>query len=192
MTNRRTENTKLSLPVSESRDHIQGPITAPVTLVEYGDYECPYCAQAYLITKEIQERLGDKLCFVFRNFPVTKIRPHAFETALAVEASAAQGKFWEMYDYLFKHGQAVTNDSLRRSAASLGLDLPRFDREFYDRIYSNHIDEDIQSGNSSGVKGTPTFFIDGELYDGSWDLDSLLGALDEESIFSWRRTNNSI
>jgi protein-disulfide isomerase len=122
-------------------------------LVEYGDYECPYCAQAYLITKEIQERLGDKLCFVFRNFPITKIRPHAYETALAAEAAAAQGKFWDMYDSLFKHGQAVTNDSLRRSAASLGLNLTRFDSEFHDRVYSNHIDEDIQSGNSSGVKG---------------------------------------
>ena len=192
MTKRRTENTKLSLPVSESRDHIQGPVTAPVTLVEYGDYECPYCAQAYLITKEIQERLGDKLCLVFRNFPVTKIRPHAYETALAVEAAAAQGKFWEMYDYLFKHGQSVTDDSLRRSAANLGLNLTRFDREFHDRIYSNHIDEDIQSGNRSGVNGTPTFFINGELYDGAWDLDNLLGALDEESIFSWRQSNSSI
>jgi protein-disulfide isomerase len=186
MTNRRIENTKLSLPVSGSRDHIQGTVTAPATLVEYGDYECPYCAQAYLITKEIQERLGDKLCLVFRNFPVTKIRPHAYETALAVEAAAAQGKFWEMYDYLFKHGQAVTDDSLRRYAANLGLNLTRFDREFHDRIYSNHIDEDIQSGNSSGVNGTPTFFINGELYNGAWDLDNLLGALDEESIFSWK------
>jgi protein-disulfide isomerase len=186
MTRRRAENTtKLSLPVNESRDHIQGPITAPVSLVEYGDYECPYCAQAYLITKEIQERLGNKLRFVFRNFPITKIRPHAYETALAAEAAAAQDKFWEMYDYLFKHGQAVTNDSLRRSAANLGLNLTRFDREFHDRIYSSHIDEDIQSGKSSGVKGTPTFFINGELYNRSWDLDSLLGALDEESVFSW-------
>ena len=87
MTKRHAGNTKLSLPVSESRDHIQGPATAPVTLVEYGDYECPYCAQAYLITKEIQERLGDKLRFVFRNFPITKIRPHAYETALAAEAA---------------------------------------------------------------------------------------------------------
>ena len=83
MTKRQAGKTKLSLPVSESRDHMQGPATAPVTLVEYGDYECPYCAQAYLITKEIQERLGDKLRFVFRNFPITKIRPHAYETALA-------------------------------------------------------------------------------------------------------------
>jgi protein-disulfide isomerase len=187
MGRRKSGNTKLSLLVTESRDHIQGPITAPVTLVEYGDYECPYCAQAYLITKEIQERLGDKLRFVFRNFPITKIRPHAYETALAAEAAAAQGKFWEMYDYLFKHGQAVTNDSLRRSAASLGLNLTKFDSEFYERMYSNHIDEDIQSGNSSGVKGTPTFFINGELYNGSWDLDSLLGTLDEESVFSWKQ-----
>ena len=93
-----------------------------------------------------------------------------------------------MYDYLFKHGQGVTNDSLRRSAPSLGLNLAKFDSEFHDRIYSNHIDEDLQSGNNSGVKGTPTFFINGELYDGSWDLDSLLGALDEESIFSWRQS----
>ena len=105
MTKRKAENIKPTLPVSESRDHIQGPVNAPVTLVEYGDYECPYCAQAYLITKEIQERLGDKLRFVFRNFPVTKIRPHAYETALAAEAAAAQGKFWDMYDYslLFMH-----------------------------------------------------------------------------------------
>lgn len=192
MTRGKAQNIKLSLPVSESRDHILGPITAPVTLVEYGDYECPYCAQAYLITEEIQERLGDKLRFVFRNFPVTKIRPHAYETALAAEAAAAQGKFWEMYDYLFKHGQAVTNDSLRRSAASLGLNLTRFDSEFHDRIYSNHIDEDIQSGKNSGVKSTPTFFINGELYNDAWDLDSLLGALDEESVFSWRLTDSSV
>lgn len=192
MTRGKAQNIKLSLLVSESRDHILGPVTAPVTLVEYGDYECPYCAQAYLITKEIQERLGDKLRFVFRNFPVTKIRPHAYETALAAEAAAAQGKFWEMYDYLFKHGQAVTNDSLRRSAASLGLNLTRFDSEFHDRIYSNHIDEDIQSGKNSGVKSTPTFFINGELYNDAWDLDSLLGALDEESVFSWRLTDSSV
>src|ERR671922_2463347 len=117
----KSENIKLTMPVSESRDHIQGSANAPVTLVEYGDYECPYCAQAYLITKEIQERLGSKLRFVFRNFPVTKVRPHAYEAALAAETAAAQGKFWEMYDYLFKHGQWVTNDNLRRSTAKLGL-----------------------------------------------------------------------
>jgi protein-disulfide isomerase len=178
------ENIKLTLPVSESRDHIQGPINAPITLVEYGDYQCPYCAQAYMIIKEIQERLGSKLRFVFRNFPLTKVRPHAY--------AAAQGKFWEMYDYLFKHGQVVTEDNLRRSAANLGLNGARFDRELLDRTYSRHVDEDIQSGKSSGVKSTPTFFINGDRYNGAWDLDTLLNALDEEGVFSWRQTNGSI
>ena len=192
MANRKTENIKLTLPVSKSRDHIQGPVTAPITLVEYGDYECPYCAQAYMITKEIQERLGSKLCFVFRNFPLTKVRPHAYKAAIAAETAAAQGKFWEMYDYLFKHGQVVTEDNLRRSAANLGLNVARFDREFLDLTYSRHVDEDIQSGKSSGVKSTPTFFINGDSYNGAWDLDSLLSALDEEGVFSWRQTNSSI
>jgi protein-disulfide isomerase len=191
MTKRKAENIKLTLPVSESRDHIQGPVNAPVTLVEYGDYECPYCAQAYMITKEIQERLGSKLCFVFRNFPLTKVRPHAYEADLESETAADQDKFWEMYDYLFKHGQAINDDSLRRSAANLGLSLTKFDREFLDRTYSNHVDEDIQSAKNSGVKSTPTFFINGDRYNGAWDLDSLLGALDEESVFSWRQANSS-
>jgi len=182
-------NMQLTLPVSESRDHIQGPSTAAVTLVEYGDFECPYCAQAYMITKEIQERLGSKLRFVFRNFPLTEVRPHAYEAAIAAETAAAQGKFWEMYDYLFKHGQVVTDDNLRLSAANLGLNATKFDREFLDRTYSRHVDEDIQSGKSSGVRSTPTFFINGDNYNGAWDLDSLLGALDEASVFSWRQTN---
>jgi protein-disulfide isomerase len=140
--------------------------------------------QGFMITKEIQERLGSKLCFVFRNIPLTRVRPHAYETA------AAQGKFWEMYDYLFKHGQAINDDSLRRSAANLGLSLTKFDREFLDRTYSSHVDEDIQSAKNSGVKSTPTFFIDRDHYNGAWDLDSLLGALDEESVFNWRQTNS--
>jgi protein-disulfide isomerase len=186
------ENARLTLLVSESRDHIQGPINAAITLVEYGDYQCPYCAQAYMIIKEIQERLGSKLRFVFRNFPLTKVRPHAYNAAIAAETAAAQGKFWEMYDYLFKHGQVVTDDNLRRSAANLGLNLNRFDREFLDRTYSSHVDENIESGKSSGVKSTPTFFINGDRYDGAWDLDTLLNALDEEGVFSWRQTNSSI
>ena len=185
----KSENLKLTMPVSQSRDHIQGPSTAPVTLLEYGDFECPYCAQAYIIIKEAQERLGSKLRFVFRNFPVTKVRPHAYETALAAETAAAQGKFWEMYDYLFKHGQWITNDNLRQSAAKLGLGIAGFDRDFLDRRYSSHIDEDIESAESSNVKSTPTFFINEDRYNGQWDLDSLISALDEESVFSWRQTN---
>jgi protein-disulfide isomerase len=187
MSERDINNTQLSFPVNESRDHIQGPVTAAVTLVEYGDYECPYCAQAYLIVKEVQERLGNKVRFVFRNFPLTKLRPHAYQSALAVETAAAQGKFWEMYDFLFKHGQSLT-DNLKLSAAKLGLNVNKFDLEFRDRTYSRHLDEDIQSGEDSGVTKTPTFFINGDRYDDSWDLDSLLGALDEAGVFSWRQT----
>jgi protein-disulfide isomerase len=189
MTRSKTKPQKLSLPVDDSRDHIRGLATAPVTLVEYGDYECPYCAQAYIIIKKVQERLGSKLRFVFRNFPVTKTRPHAYQTALAAEAAAAQGMFWEMYDYLFEHGEADTDDSLRRSAAKLGLDLTRFNHDFLKGSYSSHINEDILSANNSGVKSTPSFFINGDLYDGKWDQDSLLSALDEESVFSWNQEN---
>jgi len=159
MTKRKAaENIKLTLPVSESRDHIQGPVTAPITLVEYGDYECPHCAQAYMITKEIQERLGSKLRFVFRNFPLIKVRPHAYKAAIAAETAAAQGKFWEMYDYLFKHGLAASDDNLRRSAANLGLNVARFDREFLDLTYSRHVDEDIQSGKQWGKKYSNIFY----------------------------------
>lgn len=189
MSEKDNNTTQLSFPVSESRDHIQGPLSAAVTLVEYGDYECPYCAQAYLIVKEIQERLGNKVRFVFRNFPLTNLRPHAYQSALAVETAAAQGKFWEMYDFIFKHGQSLTDDNLKLSAAKLGLNVNKFDLEFRDRAYSRHVDEDIQSGEESGVTKTPTFFINGDRYDDSWDLDSLFSALDEASVFSWRETN---
>jgi protein-disulfide isomerase len=184
MSEKDSGNIQLSLPVSESRDHIQGPATAAVTLVEYGDYECPYCAQAYLIVKEVQDR--------FRNYPLSKLRPHSYQSALAVETATAQGKFWEMYDFLFKHGQSLTDDNLRLSAAKLGLQINKFDIEFRNRTYSRHVDEDIQSGEESGVTKTPTFFINGDRYDDSWDLDSLLGALDEASVFNWReQINNS-
>lgn len=193
MTERKeAENVKLTFPVSESRDHIQGPANAAVTLVEYGDYECPFCAQAYLIVKEVQERLGRKLRFVFRSFPLTRLRPHAYQSALAAETAAAQGKFWEMYDFLFKHGQSLTDDNLRLSAAKLGLNVNKFNFEFRDRTYSRHVDEDIHSGKESGVTKTPTFFINEDRYDDSWDLDSLLSALDEAGVFSWRQTDSLV
>jgi protein-disulfide isomerase len=178
---------QLTPPVNESRDHIQGPKSAAVTLVEFGDYECPYCAQAYLIVKEVQERMGNKLRFVFRSFPLTRIRPHAYQAALAVEAAAAQGRFWEMYDFLFSHGQVLTDYNLRESAAKLGLNVGKFDREFHEGTHSRHVDEDIQSGVESGATKTPTFFINGDLHDDSWDLDTLQSALDEASVFSWRQ-----
>jgi protein-disulfide isomerase len=100
--------------------------------------------------------------------------------------------FWEMYDNLFKHGQTNAEENLNQSAASLGLDMVRFNQEFLESTYSSHLDEDIESGKSSGVTKTPTFFINGDRYDGSWDLDSLLGALDEASVFSWKEDGNPV
>jgi protein-disulfide isomerase len=135
--------------------------------------------------------MGSKLRFVFRNYPLTKIRPNAYRVALAAETAAAQNKFWDMYDYLFKHGQVLTEDTLKETAAKLGLDIDKFNREFHDGTYSTHLDEDIESGNDSGVNKTPTFFINEDRYDGNWDLDSLLNALDEESVFSWKQDNGT-
>src|SRR5881398_169960 len=117
-----SETAKLT-PLVSQHDHQQGPETAPVTLVEYGDYECPYCGQAYGIVKEVQRRLGDRLRFVFRNFPLTNAHPHA------ADAAAAQGKFWEMHDYLYEHQQALDDPHLLQAAEHLGLDLARFRQE---------------------------------------------------------------
>src|SRR5436305_12607697 len=119
---------RLTLPVSQ-HDHQQGPETAPVTLVEYGDYECPYCGEAYPIVKEIQRRLGDRLRFVFRNFPLTQSHPHAEHAAEAAEAAAVQGKFWQMHDSLLEHQRPRADAHLAHYAVALNLDRERFERE---------------------------------------------------------------
>lgn len=120
---------KLALPVSSEKDHIQGSMNAPVTLVEYGDYECPYTGQAHPIVKEIQKQLGDRLLFVFRNFPLTQIHAHAEHAAEAAEAAAAQGKFWDMHDYLFKHQRALDDNHLLKYAEEIGINTNKFQNE---------------------------------------------------------------
>ena len=172
-----THGGSLTLPVGE-RDHIQGPATAPVTLVEYGDYECPYCGAAYPIVKEIQRRLGDRLRFVFRNFPITTAHPHAEHAAEAAEAAAAQGKFWEMHDYLYEHQKALVDRKLEEYAGAVGLDVERFDREMTAQAHTGRVREDFMSGVRSGVNGTPSFFINGRRHDDSYDLETLLAALE--------------
>jgi protein-disulfide isomerase len=174
---KRTEIVKLTLPVSDSRDHIQGPTSAPVTLIEYGDYECPYCGQAYPIIKEVQRHLGNKLRFVFRNFPLTEIHPHAQHAAEAAEAAAEQNKFWEMHDYIYEHQQALDDENLEKYAAKLGLDLAKFKNDMSTHDYAGRIRDDFLSGIHSGVNGTPTFYIDGIRYNDSWDLETLLDTL---------------
>ena len=168
----------LTLPVGE-RDHVQGPTTAAVTLVEYGDYECPYCGAAYPIVKEIQRRLGDAVRFVFRNFPLAEMHPHAQHAAEAAEAAGAQEQFWPMHDALYEHQRALDDAHLRRQAAALGLDEGRFDRDLSGHAYAGRVREDVLSGARSGVNGTPTFFINGRRHDGSYDLETLLAALED-------------
>ena len=168
---------QLTLPVSD-RDHAQGPSTAPVTLVEYGDYECPYCGAAYPIVKRLQERLGDRLRFVFRNFPLTAVHPHAEHAAEAAEAAGGQGKFWEMHDYLFEHQRALMDRKLDEYAAAIGLDMERFSRDTEDQVYTDRVRADFMSGVRSGVNGTPTFFINGARHNGPYDFESLLAAIE--------------
>jgi protein-disulfide isomerase len=172
-----TESVKLALPVSRSRDHIQGPDTAPATLVEYGDYECPFCGQAYIIIKQVQNLLGKDLRFVFRNFPLTQVHPHAQHAAEAAESAAVQNKFWEMHDYLYEHQQALDDEHLVQYAATLGLDLSEFVRDISSHVHASHIREDFLSGIRSGVNGTPAFYINGIRYNNSWDLETLLETL---------------
>ena len=171
-----TETVKLTLPVGQ-RDHIQGLDTAPVTLVEYGDYECPYCGDAYPIIKQVQKNLGNKLRFIFRNFPITQIHPHAQHAAEAAEAGAAQNKFWEMHDYLYEHQQALDDNHLEKYASRLGLDITQFNHDTASHAYAQRVREDFLSGVRGGVNGTPTFYINGIRYNGSWNLETLLKTL---------------
>jgi protein-disulfide isomerase len=167
---------RLVMPVSE-RDHVQGPATAPATLVEYGDYECPFCGQAHPIVKAVQARLGPRMRYVFRPFPLTEIHPRALVAAEAAEAAGAQGRFWQMHDLLFENQPAFSDPDLVRYGTALGLDVPRFVTEVAERVYEPRIREDFMSGVRSGVNGTPTFFINGIRHDGPWDVATLTNEL---------------
>jgi protein-disulfide isomerase len=169
----------LAVPVDQARDHTQGPASAAVTLVEYGDYECPYCGAAYPIVKEIQSEVGDRLQFVFRNFPITTSHPHAEQAAEAAEAAASQGRFWEMHDILYENQRHLTDDDLHGYAAQLGLDLDTFDRDLAEHVHAPRVREDFMSGVRSGVNGTPTFYINGRRHDDSYRQDVLLAALEK-------------
>jgi protein-disulfide isomerase len=175
----RTEWTAaLTVPVSDDRDHIHGPADAPVTLVEYGDYECPYCGAAYPIIKDVQARMGNRLRFVFRNFPISTTHPHAERAAEAAEAAAVQGRFWEMHDVLYENQRRLRDEDLRGYAESLGLDVERFVRELAEHTHADHVHEDFMSGVRSGVNGTPTFYVNGARHDDSYETETLLAALE--------------
>jgi protein-disulfide isomerase len=167
---------RLTVPVGPA-DHILGDPDAPVTLLEYGDYECPFCGRAHLVVKEVERLMGPDLCFVFRHFPLAEVHPHALAAAEAADAAGAQGAFWPMHATLFEHQDALEPEDLLGYAEGLGLDLVRFRHDLATHARLAKVKADFMSGVRSGVNGTPTFFIDGERFDGSWELDTLTAAL---------------
>jgi protein-disulfide isomerase len=170
---------ELVSPVT-ARDHAEGPAGAPVTLVEYGDFQCPFCGAAYPVVKALQNKLGKTLRFVFRNFPLTEAHPDALAAATAAEAAALQGKFWEMHDMIFENQESLEADILPVWGEMIGLDLDRFAKDAESKDIAARIKEDRRSGIRSGVNGTPTFFINGMRHDGPPDYEALLAALQAE------------
>ena len=172
------------------RDHILGPAAAVVSLVEYGDYECPFCAESHRTIKRIQQDLGRRLAFAYRHFPLTTMHPHAFRAAEAAEAAAAQGRFWEMHDLLYENRDALEEGDLVQYADALDLDVRRFRSELGDHTHATRIREDVASGTRHGVHGTPTFFINNEPYNGPHDFGALHAALEAVlASSSWRRSS---
>jgi Na+/H+ antiporter NhaA len=169
----------LSDDVVPDRDHIRGSEDAPVTLVEYGDYECPYCGQAEVVIRELLDSFGDDLRYVWRSLPLNDVHPHAQMAAEAAEAAAAQGAFWEMHDKLLDHQDALTALDLGRYAEKLGLDVDRFWDELRDRVHGARVAEDVASADASGVAGTPTFFINGRRHEGAYDIEALTEAVEK-------------
>jgi Na+:H+ antiporter, NhaA family len=180
-----TAPTRLRLPVDPARDHISGAVDAQVTLVEYGDYQCTYCRRAHPGIKRLRdERLPGQLRYVFRHFPNTRLHPQAELAAEAAEAAAAQGRFWDMHEYLFNHQHALDRASLIQGAAELGLDTARFIYEFDNHKHAGRVGKDFVSAQHSGATTTPTFFINDLRYDGPWDEESVLEAV--EKPLGWK------
>ncbi len=167
---------QLSVPVNEN-DHIQGKINAPITMVEYGDYQCPYCGQAYYIVKKVQEYFGDQLRLVFRNFPLAEMHEYAFNAAQSAEIAAIYDKFWEMHDLLFENQENLDTDSLISYAGQLGIDQNEFAEKLESNELAQYVKNQFMSGVESGVNGTPSFYINDYKYEGPWDYENLLSIL---------------
>jgi len=181
-TTRRKQSTSgphLTVPVDEHRDHVAGKNTAPVTLVEYGDYECPYCGEAYPIVKQLQTTFGDQLRFVFRNFPLTQLHPDAEFGAEVAEAAGSRGKFWEMHDFVYENQKRLNDPApfFEFARARLGLDGAAMQQEVAQHRNLPRIQEDFIGGVRSGVNGTPTFYLNGVRHDASYEFDVLAAAI---------------
>jgi protein-disulfide isomerase len=166
----------LVLPIGPG-DHILGDVNAPVTLLEYGDYECPYCGRAHPIVQEVLRRVGPEVRLVFRHFPLAQTHPHALMAAEAAEAAGGQGKFWAMHDTLFENQDALEFDDLVSYAEAVGVNRMRFVQDLEAHTYLQIVKRDFRSGVRSGVNATPTFFIEGERFDEDWDPEILTAAL---------------
>ena len=170
------KSAKLATVIS-AEDHAQGPINAAITLVQYGDYECPYTRLSHHSVHQLQREFSDSLRFVFRHFPLEEIHPHARAASAAAEAAGQQIDFWTMHEYLFEHQKALEDAALRRYAVELGLDSDRFARDRTSRQVESRIERDLASGERSGVIGTPTFYVDGIRHERGYDLESLRSAI---------------
>lgn len=170
--------TKLAVAVS-AKDHRQGDPAAPCTLVEYGDYQCPSCGQAYPIVKRVQKHFGKRLSFVFRNFPLTQIHPYAEPAAETAEFAASYDKFWEMHDLLYENQARLDDDLLVELTEELQLAPAKLLEALETKQFQPHVRADFAGGVRSGVNGTPTFFINGQRHDGSYDYQSMVNAIEE-------------
>ncbi|GAA6525893.1 Na+/H+ antiporter NhaA [Intrasporangium sp. DVR] len=168
----------LDRPVDPEHDHIRGPVSAPVTLLEYADFECPFCGRATGVIKEVRAHFGEDLRYVVRHLPLPDVHPHAELAAAAVEAAAAQGRFWEMHDLLFEHQDALEIEDLAGYAGDLGLDVERFIREIDEGVHEERIRSDVVSAEASGARGTPTFFVGERRHVGPYDAQTLIAELE--------------
>ena len=169
---------RLKVPLSD-RDHVAGPADAPLTLIEYGDYQCPHCGKAYGIVEQVRERFAGRLRFAFRHFPLAKMHPKARLAAEAAEEAAVQGKFWDIHRLLFEHQKDLDPAHLLEYAKAAGLDEDRFRRDLEGHVHAARVQEDVSGGVRSGVNGTPTFFINGRRHNGGYELESLVDGLTE-------------
>jgi protein-disulfide isomerase len=165
-------------------DHAWGNYNAPLQLIEYGDYECPYCGQAYPMVKNMQKKFDQDLVFVFRNFPWTRIHPFAFAAAVATEAAALQNKFWEMHDIVFENQESLGNEALLQFAVVVGLDIRRFKQDMIRPELQDKVRSDFETGIRAGVNRTPTFFVNGRRYEGHLHEEQLEQFLEQQLAYS--------
>ena len=170
---------RLTVPVTPERDQIRGPADAPVTVVEYGDYQCPHCAAVHPVIEGLRRELVDEVRFVYRHFPLTTVHPDAWGAAEAAEAAGNQDRFWPMHDLLFIDQAHLGVTDLLARAIALGLDRDRFEEDLRDRVHARKVQEDFLSGVHSGVQGTPTFYVNDVRYDGQPDEEGLFSAIEQ-------------